>query len=127
MQAAPGHLLSQNIFWVEARGDSMRPFLSVRGPALPFIPAAPGNFRAGDVVLYGGPEASAVHRVLWKTRRGAWITDDAGRAPMHFVEHSLIRGRLIKTCPQGPAGLALGLACRAFFIGARAIQKIFSA
>jgi hypothetical protein len=97
----------------------MRPFLA-DGTLVPVAP--PDRYRAGDVVLYGPPESSAIHRLYFRGADGWWIADDAATLPFHRVRPEDVRGRaLLGNLPQGAWGLACGAACRLIYsVGRRA-------
>jgi len=114
------HILS-DVLWVEARGGSMRPFMR-SGRPVP-VRKNPGAYKMGDVVLYGPPEASALHRLFFRSQDGWWIGDDAGRLPFHWVPESQFRGRVDRTLPQGAMGWALGLTFRLSYKNGRLIKK----
>ncbi len=115
------HLLNAPV-WVQTRGGSMRPLLA--DGQLVRVLLEPKRYRAGDVALYGPPDASAMHRLYHRANGGWWIADDAATMPFHWVDGKNIRGRLVGAVPQGAPGLLFGLICRFIFSAGRRVKHL---
>ncbi len=118
-----GHFLTPLTFWVTTRGRSMWPVLR-SGQTIPFEPIDASCLRAGDVVLYGPPEASAIHRLSRPDNNGWWIMDDASLLPPHWIAASDIRGRWLGW-PQAHLGYVWGKTCRFIFQMGRTAKSFF--
>lgn len=73
--------------------------------------------RAGDCAVYGLAGRILLHRVLRISPEGAWLGDDAGRLPLHFVPWADIKGRALGgRLSSGLPGLIYSRCRRAFSI-----------